>query len=87
MKEWLRLKEAQDFCGVSKRTLQNWIKYEGLKYSKVRGTVLISVNIRQKPKGSGIWWIFISHKGKRTSKRIGRDKKTAKEFAMFSLHV
>ena len=43
MKEWLRLKEAQDYCGVSKRTIQNWIKYEGLKYSKVRGTVLISV--------------------------------------------
>ena len=42
----------------------------------------MSVNIRQKPKGSGVWWIFISHKGKRTSKKIGRDKKKAKEFAI-----
>ena len=30
MKEWLRPKEAQEYCGVSKRTIQNWIKFEGL---------------------------------------------------------
>ncbi|MFC1512104.1 tyrosine-type recombinase/integrase [Candidatus Latescibacterota bacterium] len=30
---------------------------------------------------SGIWWIFISHKGKRTAKKIGRNKKRAFEIA------
>ncbi len=43
MKGWLRVKEAMEYCGVSERTIYNWIKHEGLKQSKVRGTVLISV--------------------------------------------
>ncbi len=40
----------------------------------------MGVKIREKPKGSGVWWIFINHQGKRKSKRIG-DKRTAKEVA------
>jgi integrase len=31
----------------------------------------MAVIIREKVKGSGEWWIFINHKGKRRSKKIG----------------
>ena len=36
---------------------------------------------REKPKGSGIWWVFINHHGKRKSKKIGTDERLAKEVA------
>ena len=39
----------------------------------------MSVKIREKLKGSGVWWLFIDHRGKRTDKKIGRDKRLAKE--------
>jgi len=41
----------------------------------------MAVTVREKPKGSGSWWIFINHQGKRKSKKIGRDKKLALEVA------
>jgi integrase len=41
----------------------------------------MGVTIRQKPPRSGIWWVFINHKGKRKSKKVGRDKKTADRVA------
>ena len=44
MKCWLRVSEAAKYCGVSIRTIRDWMKVEGLKYSKVRGTVLIQVH-------------------------------------------
>lgn len=31
----------------------------------------MAVIVREKKKGSGEWWVFINHKGKRRSKRIG----------------
>jgi len=37
----------------------------------------MGVKVREKPKGSGIWWVFINHKTKRGSKKVGRDKKIA----------
>jgi len=40
----------------------------------------MGVKIREKPTGSGIYWIFINHHGKRKSKRVG-DKETAEEVA------
>ena len=40
----------------------------------------MGVKIREKPKGSGEWWIFINHHGNRKSKRVG-DKETAQEVA------
>jgi hypothetical protein len=40
----------------------------------------MGVRVREKPKGSGIYWIFINHKGRRKSKKIG-DEKTANEVA------
>ena len=40
----------------------------------------MGVRVREKPKGSGIYWIFINHNGKRKSKKIG-DGKTANEVA------
>lgn len=41
----------------------------------------MGVKVREKPSGSGIWWVFIDHKGKRKAKKIGRDKKLAQEVA------
>jgi integrase len=41
----------------------------------------MGVKVRERPKGSGIWWIFIDHQGKRKSKKVGRDKKVALEAA------
>jgi integrase len=40
----------------------------------------MGVIVREKQKGSGEWWIFINHNGKRRSKKIG-DKATANKVA------
>jgi integrase len=36
----------------------------------------MAVTVREKKKGSGEWWVFINHKGKRRSKKVG-DKRAA----------
>ena len=41
----------------------------------------MAVKIRERPKGSGTWWLFIDHQGRRKSKKIGRDKDLAMEVA------
>lgn len=41
----------------------------------------MSVKVRERPRGSGIWWIFIDHGGTRKAKKIGQDKKLALEAA------
>ena len=33
----------------------------------------MGVKVKEKIKGSGVWWIFISHNGRRKSKRIGSE--------------
>jgi integrase len=40
----------------------------------------MAVTVREKVKGSGEWWIFINHQGKRRSKKIG-DKRAANNVA------
>ena len=40
----------------------------------------MGVKVREKDKGSGVFWVFINHKGRRSSKRVG-DKNAAKEVA------
>ena len=40
----------------------------------------MGVSVREKKKGSGVWWIFIRHNGKRQSKKIG-PKPLAKKVA------
>lgn len=40
----------------------------------------MGVKVREKIPGSGQWWVFIHHKGRRKSKKIG-DKKTANSVA------
>lgn len=37
----------------------------------------MGVNVREKPKGSGQWWVFINHLGRRKAKKIGNDEKLA----------
>ncbi len=41
----------------------------------------MGVNIRERPKKSGVWWVFINHQGTRKAKKIGKDKKLAQEAA------
>ncbi len=41
----------------------------------------MGVKVREKPQGSGIYWIFINHQGKRKSKKIGKDEDLANEVA------
>ena len=41
----------------------------------------MGVKVREKPKGSGTWWLFINHHGRRKSKKIGKDEKLAREAA------
>ena len=41
----------------------------------------MGVKVREKPKGSGIYWIFINHQGRRKSKKIGMDEKLANKVA------
>ncbi len=41
----------------------------------------MGVKVREKPKGSGEWWVFINHNGVRKSKKIGKDKSTAHRVA------
>ena len=41
----------------------------------------MGVKVREKPTGSGIFWIFIHHQGKRKSKKIGKNKPLARKVA------
>jgi integrase len=41
----------------------------------------MGVLVKERPEGSGIWWVFINHHGKRKSKKIGRNKPLALEVA------
>jgi len=41
----------------------------------------MGVKVREKPNGSGEWWVFIHHNGIRKSKKIGRDKILAQYIA------
>jgi len=41
----------------------------------------MGVKVREKTKGSGVWWIFIDHQGRRKAKKVGRDKKVAEGIA------
>jgi integrase len=38
----------------------------------------MGVKVRERPKGSGVWWIFIDHKGKRKAKRVGSEEAARK---------
>lgn len=41
----------------------------------------MAVKVRERPKGSGIWWLFIDHRGRRKAQKIGRSKKAALDIA------
>jgi integrase len=38
----------------------------------------VGVKVREKVKGSGVFWVFINHQGKRTSKQVGGEKAALK---------
>ena len=45
----------------------------------------MGVQVREKPKGSGVWWVFVNHHGQRKAKRVGvgpKGKKLAEDVAV-----
>ena len=38
----------------------------------------MGVKVREKKKDSGVWWVFINYKGKRTSRQIGTKRAAEK---------
>ncbi len=42
----------------------------------------MGVRIRQKPNGSGVWWVFIHHKNQRASLKVGSEKAARKTAEM-----
>jgi integrase len=38
----------------------------------------MGVQVREKPPGSGVWWVFINHNGKRKAKRVGKEETALK---------
>ena len=45
----------------------------------------MGVKVREKPKGSGVYWVFINHGGTRESKKVGKDRKLATTYWQRSL--
>jgi integrase len=41
----------------------------------------MGVKVREEPLGSGVWFIFVNHKGKRFAKKVGTDKRVANQIA------
>ena len=41
----------------------------------------MGVKVRERPEGSGVYWVFIDHQGHRKAKKIGRDKGEAEKAA------
>jgi integrase len=41
----------------------------------------MGVKVREKPEGSGIYWVYIDHKGQRKAKKIGRSLQDAEKVA------
>ena len=39
----------------------------------------MGVKVRERQKGSGVWWIFVDHKGLRKAKKIGKSRKLAEK--------
>lgn len=47
----------------------------------------MGVRVREKPKGSGVWWLFINHAGKRRAKRVGVGKAGQKAADMAAVQI
>jgi integrase len=41
----------------------------------------MGVKVREKPKGSNNWWVFIDHQGRRKAKKVGKNKRVALDVA------
>ena len=43
MRGWLKPKAAAMYCDIGERTMRTWLKEEGLRSARVRGSILIKV--------------------------------------------
>jgi integrase len=47
----------------------------------------MGVRVRERPKGSGVWWLFINHQGRRRAKRVGTGKEGRKAADLAALKL
>ena len=47
----------------------------------------MGVKVREKVKGSGEWWVFINHQGRRRAKRVGVGKSGKKAAELAALKI
>jgi integrase len=47
----------------------------------------MGVRVREKPKGSGVWWLFIDHHSRRKAKRVGKGKEGRKAADLAALKI
>jgi integrase len=40
--------------------------------------IKMAVFVKEKVKGSGVWWIFVDHNGKKTTRKIGKKSEAKK---------
>jgi excisionase family DNA binding protein len=43
MRGWLKPKAAAAYCDIGERTLRKWLKEDGLRSSRIGGTILIKI--------------------------------------------
>jgi integrase len=60
--------------------VNNWQADREDGVNKPKRRISMGVKVREKVKGSGIWWVFINLRGKRASKLVG-SYKAARDFA------
>ena len=47
----------------------------------------MGVKVREKVKGSGIWWVFVNHRGERESRQVGAYKIAVKAQQMIEVDI
>src|SRR5262245_5914078 len=47
----------------------------------------MGVKVKEKINGSGVWWVFINHNGRRKSKRVGSEKAAKKVAEMIEARL
>jgi len=47
----------------------------------------MGVKVKEKTQGSGVWWVFINHNGRRKSKRVGSEKAARKVAEMIEARL
>src|SRR5262252_10419827 len=63
---------------VLKTTTNRSLMMDVLPCLVEQGRRIMGVKVREKEKDSGIWWVFINNKGRRSSRQVGTKKAAEK---------